>query len=785
MHMGQPAAGFPRQPAGVSSVNPIMPSRFSLWRFSFYAVLWVYAFFLTVNVFGAASIFTSVCDLWALLGVGGLLLIGYNPLGWLGGRRLLLGSLAFGFAIGRFGIGYIGLVFNMLPRELVNPTMLLGIVPPVLMLTLGMTYIVTIGLTVGALFGFVVGVPVVLFNQILAFENSLLIYRYRRNSLAGYIVRFSYWISGTTAPEQADDSKGARFAINREIQAIHNPAGMAFGHHEAVGGALHLLTDKHIFIQASTRAGKGVTIIIPHLLRYAGSAFVLDPKGENARATYRQRSRLNWQVYCLDPFAISGLPQARFNPLSRITPANMVTYSLMLGQAIVIGERDHWVGGAQQLVALVIMHVMTSTSIPAGKKDLVLVRRLLLSGVPLLLKEAVESPAADGLISSLASSFLKTPEKEFGSILSTAQRETEILDDPAIAACIAASGKGEEIDFADWHSSTMTVYLCLSAPRFAVFNRWLRLVLTAALDEMTAQLNPPPLPVSFVLDEIATLGPLPIIADAVGLAAGYGIQIVSVWQDNAQLHALYKGRWSSFIGNAGVRVVFNLDDYDTAEYWSKFIGSRSEGTYSAQVDTYGLSRGGTQGERDTRLLAPEELMYYFAKDQMLVLAQGARPIKTERVPYFRDQGLAGLWDDPRMGILPPNVGAPMGRAAAPPAPAAARPAAPSGAKPAAASAPRPATAAPAAGATAGAAKPAAPQYGRSDSHYGSVRVAFGSGVAQGHPLPMAAKLNVHGLFDPSFGEQYAAARARGLNSFDTKTKQFYYDPDAGPDGRLS
>jgi len=119
-----------------------------------------------------------------------------------------------------------------------------------------------------------------------------------------------------------------------------------------------------------------------------------------------------------------------------------------------------------------------------------------------------ETEAAGGLVSRLALSFLQTPEKEFGSILSTAQRETEILDNPFIAACLSGSGPGEEVSFADWHTGTMSVFLCLSAPKFPVFNRWLRLVLTSALDEMTDQLNPPPLPVCFMLDELATLGHL-------------------------------------------------------------------------------------------------------------------------------------------------------------------------------------------------------------------------------------------------------------------------------------
>ena len=120
----------------------------------------------------------------------------------------------------------------------------------------------------------------------------------------------------------------------------------------------------------------------------------------------------------------------------------------------------------------------------------------------------------------------------------------------------------------------MTVYLCLSAPKFPVFNRWLRLVLTSALDEMTDTLDPPPLPVCFMLDELATLGHVAAVENAVGLAAGYGVQLLCVFQDVAQMRDLYKGRWASFIGNAGVRALFNLDDFDTAEYWSNFIGGR-------------------------------------------------------------------------------------------------------------------------------------------------------------------------------------------------------------------
>jgi type IV secretion system protein VirD4 len=484
--------------------------------------------------------------------------------------------------------------------------------------------------------------------------------RQKRATLTGYLGNFRLWLTGDAgATFPPDERRGARLATDAEIQLINRPdapESMVFGHTET--GPLFLKTDKHVLIMASTRSGKGVTLIIPHLLCYTGSAFVLDPKGENARASGRERARINDTVHYLDPFGISGKPLSRFNPLSRFTLANMETQSKAVAASIfVVGERerDHWTASGQQLLAAIILYVFLSPNLPKDKKDLPNVRRILLGGLDIAFNEMAQMTDADGLLSALATSFRQTPERELGSIISTVQRQTEILDNPAMIACLSASGAGPEVDFKEWRRGTMTVYLCLSAPKFSIFNRWLRLVLTSALDEMTDTLNPPPLPVCFMLDELATLGHLPAVENAVGLAAGYGIQLVTVFQDVAQMRDLYKGRWASFIGNAGVRALFNLDDFETAEYWSKFIGSRVTETHGRQEDRFGLSEGQSVGETMRPLFPPDLLMMKFASGQMLVLAQGQRPIITDRVAYFNDASLAGLWDDPRVpGPAPAN-----------------------------------------------------------------------------------------------------------------------------------
>lgn len=573
--------------------------------------------------------------------------------------------------LGRPSTFLVAFLFSFIPNSwwLLWPIKF-GLLPPLALLVSGAINIFSLYIAFTLFVLTVILLPIKIFQAVFNISNSLFLSKAQGAVFFGTMIQFWYWFTGNELPpveEVPDDSKGARFATPKEIDALRAENGMAFGHVE--GSPLLLQNEKHVLIMASTRSGKGVSLIIPHLLRYPGSAFVLDPKGENAIATGRQRGALNDKVLYLDPFGISGKPKARFNPLARFTPDNMEAESKALAAALVMGERgirDHWTGSAQQLLAAVILHVVTSPAVLPEEKDLGTVRALLLRNINSVLELMLESDAADGLLARLASSFLQTPEKEFGSILSTAQRETEILDNPFIVAGLAASGPGEEVNFADWHKGTMSVFLCLSAPKFPVFSRWLRLVLTSALDEMTDSLNPPPVPVCFMLDELATLGHLQAVENAVGLAAGYGIQLVTVFQDVAQMRDLYKGRWASFVGNAGVRAVFSLDDYETAHYWSQFMGGRLFETTSHQQDIYGMTKGQSKGETMRPLRSPERLMLEFSKDKMLVLPQGSRPIVSGRVAYFNDPALAGLWDDPRgeqekqpEAAAPPPVVAPV------------------------------------------------------------------------------------------------------------------------------
>ena len=62
--------------------------------------------------------------------------------------------------------------------------------------------------------------------------------------------------------------------------------------------------------------------MIPNLLLVPRPMLIIDPKGENAKITHEARSKFG-PVHVLDPFGITGLPSAAYNPLARLAPDSL------------------------------------------------------------------------------------------------------------------------------------------------------------------------------------------------------------------------------------------------------------------------------------------------------------------------------------------------------------------------------------------------------------------------------------------------------------------------------
>lgn len=329
-------------------------------------------------------------------------------------------------------------------------------------------------------------------------------------------------------------------------------------------------TEKHVYLTASSRSGKGRDLIIPNLCLYPESVFVLDPKGENCKVTAGQREKMGNRVAAFDPYELTGRPGARFNPLAAINGGQMVRGADYLAEALIIGEDDHWNESARGLIRALVLYLLTASDeqLRGRARDLPSLRELLTGALDVTLKEDMaNSPALDGLVARLAESILDVSPNERGSIISTARRGTKWLDNPELAAMFRAGADCISFDDLRDPQKRLSVFVCLPPDVFGTYPQVCRLLTTFALDTMMRTLTGRKRPVMFILDELAQLKHLPIVERAFTLGAGFGIQVWAVFQSVEQAKKLYP--LDSLYGSAGFRGFFKIEDPESCEFASK------------------------------------------------------------------------------------------------------------------------------------------------------------------------------------------------------------------------
>jgi type IV secretion system protein VirD4 len=244
----------------------------------------------------------------------------------------------------------------------------------------------------------------------------------------------------------------------------------------------------------------------------------------------------------------------------------------------------------------------------------------------------------DDFIVGIASQFLSMGEKERGSILSTARTQTAFLDSPRLQRTLVRS----DFALADLKLRNTTLYLCLPASRMGSHARWLRTIITLALQECERVTEKPPLPVLFVLDEFAVLGHMRAIEVAAGQMAGFDVKLWTILQDLSQLKHAYQGTWETFFANAAIATFHGISDVTTLEYLSKRLGTRTVTTRTDTAVNYNDVAAGRPMEQESKqqqpLAATHELELALARERgrMVVLFPGSHPLILQRAIYYED-----------------------------------------------------------------------------------------------------------------------------------------------------
>ena len=406
----------------------------------------------------------------------------------------------------------------------------------------------------------------------------------------------------------------------------------------------------HILTIAGSGAGKGVGAVIPNLLLYPGSVFVLDLKGELSLITARRRHELGHKVVVIDPFDITGLPAQACNWLDGVDPhgPRAMRDTEKLVDALIVRasgvEDSHWNDQAGLLLRGLILY---AASLTEPHRNITTVRQILTTSserrTKVLKKIAADTGLADGAAAASAQSFLSLDPKEQSGVLSTAVRHTKFLDDPNIQRALGRS----DFSFNDLKNGKLTVYLVMSPDDLDSYRGFVRATLDLALRSCYRVRTKPKHDVLFLLDEFPVLGYVRPVERAISLVRGYGVRFWILAQTLDLLKAEYP-KWGAF--KATTMQFFGIQDDETSEYVSKILGKRTlvlrNASRSSSAHTQG--RDSTQVGESTQhvardLLTPAEVRE-LPEDQVIVLARGRRPQKLTRLNYLTDPEFHGMAD---------------------------------------------------------------------------------------------------------------------------------------------
>lgn len=351
-------------------------------------------------------------------------------------------------------------------------------------------------------------------------------------------------------------------------------------------------TERHAITIAGSGAGKGVSLIIPNLLRWPHSALVIDPKGENAEKTWEARERLGQKVAVIDPFHVTGdvIPDRvrhSVDLLEGIDPNGMTTRADIRAIADGLVKRHdakhgEWDEATVDIIAGIIAFIIQDA--PAEHRNLASIRRVLVQPEnPPPKKGKGEKPAeglyADaermltytgcgGLAKAAAVTILSAIGAESGverGALDKAKRATAWLDETPFQKILSPG----TFSLSELLTGKATLYLVLPPDYIHDYSEFLRVFVRVALSVMAKGGNNSGARCLFMLDEFFSLGRLDIVAKSAGLMRSYGVQLWPFLQDLGQLEKLYGHDGAqTFFGNADAHIFFGNTDAMTLDYIS-------------------------------------------------------------------------------------------------------------------------------------------------------------------------------------------------------------------------
>lgn len=477
---------------------------------------------------------------------------------------------------------------------------------------------------------------------------------------------------------------GARWARRADLRPLTRGEGvvgrLALGTAATAGlvGSRVLLSAERaqsVAVVGPTQSGKTTALAIPAILGWDGPVLAASVKTDLVRDTLEWRRRCG-KLWCFDPAGTTGLPRSPWSPLdsaaswpaarrlasdlTEVTRSDSTSadgefwyataaklLAPLLFAAAMAGRTMHdvvrWVDEQETEEVLGILHALGHHEALQAAKATWLRDERSRSSI-YTTAETVLEPFAEMEGVTTESSAVSPVSARGGASLGT--METPPYGTPAIAPewmpRLPIAGAGP-IDCAALLSGRHTLYVCAPAHDQrrlrGLFVTLVQQVLHAAFAQASRTGRPLDPPLLVVLDEAANIAPLHDLDGLAATCAGHGVQLVTVWQDLAQVRARYGERGPTVVNNHRAKVFLpGIADPTTLEFASQMAGTEERPTPSV---TYGA-----RGERtvtaapSVRRLLPPDALRRMPRGTAVLLYGSLPPARIRLRPWF---------DDPRLG----------------------------------------------------------------------------------------------------------------------------------------
>jgi type IV secretion system protein VirD4 len=425
-----------------------------------------------------------------------------------------------------------------------------------------------------------------------------------------------------------------------------------------------------------TQSGKTTALAVPAILGWDGPVLAASVKTDLLLDTLDWRRRRG-RVWCFDPSRATGLAASGWSPLpaartwggARRVADDLTEVAQGSGTT---ADGEFWYATAAKLLAPLLF---AAASAGLQMRDVVrwvdtqevteVADILAATGVPDALQAARATWQRDDRQRSSVYTTAETvlepfvePEPEPPERANPATHrwpgaggaaDTPPYGTPAVRAGGLAGMQGDcgpdpgDVDPVALLLGANTLYLCAPAHDQrrlrGLFSAVVKQVLEAAFARSARIGGPLSPPLLVVLDEAANIAPLVELDGLAATCAGHGVQLVTVWQDLAQVTARYGERAATVVNNHRAKIFLSgTADPRTLDHASHLVGDEELLVPSVTRDPTG-ARTVTASPVQRRLLPPETLRRLPAGTGVLVYGS-LPPVRLALRPWFDDPALA-------------------------------------------------------------------------------------------------------------------------------------------------